>query len=780
MAVAVHKDIDYAVVGLDLAIKPSRKVWKYASRELMVVAVDRLEALMSHLPEGSSYNTVVQSVKGSELADGQSACFNIFTGTESPLLTADYVTEMSGTGLVHTAPGHGMDDYLLCEAKQIGPAIAPVDEAGRYTADAFPNAREHLRGMLNGVDVQTDGVEVVLSVLQHPMKFAEERVLKHRRNLVLATHQFTHKNPIDWRTKQPVIVRATAQWFADVSAIKDDALRALEDVTFVPDSGKTRLRSFVEGRSQWCISRQRSWGVPIPALYHAETGEACIRQESIEHIIETIKQKGTDAWFSDADDDPSWIHPSLGEDSWVRGKDTMDVWFDSGSTWTTLPPRPDHHVADVYIEGTDQHRGWFQSSLLTHVATQHSNASSTQPKAPFGTLITHGFTLDADGKKMSKSLGNVISPDQILDGSLLPPLKAKKQRGNNKKLTTSTDGPKYDAMGPDVLRLWVASSDYTRDVSVSVPVLQSVQQALQKLRVTFKFLLGVLGDYNPLSQSTQSPLDALTFADQAILHQLSKTSQSVWQAFEDYKFYKAVSDINTFVTTDLSAFYFEIVKDAAYAGSKQERARTQGVLAIILEESMKMLAPITPHLVEDVWQHYPAGLKQSSQYPLQRIWKAPYEDSSPVAPGGEIERHLEDFRSLSAAAKLAQEEGRNAGKLGSGLACDVVILAPTPSTDNAKQSFAQALQSWSKSSELADMLVVSHATVIGDESEYESALNAVWKYEQEFETLTTKGGRIAVVAPKKQKCVRCWKYTAETTEEPCQRCRDVLEEMKEG
>ena len=773
-AVAVHKDMKYAVVTIDSPDLPTPE----SKRDYIVVAHDRIEYLMSQLPPGSQCDVIVESVLGSRLADGTGACFNIFTGSQSPILTADYVTATSGTGLVHTAPGHGMEDYQLCEANSVGPALAPVDDEGRFTAEAFPSGGHN--ELLKGLDVQTDGVKAVLEILRDSTKYLPSGLRAPGKNLVLATHDFTHKNPIDWRTKQPVIVRATAQWFADVSAIKDRALNALDDVTFIPESGKTRLRSFVEGRSQWCISRQRSWGVPIPALYHRETGEAFIREESINHIIETIKRKGTDAWFSDAADDPSWIRPSLAEDPWVRGKDTMDVWFDSGTTWTTLPPKDDQALSDVYLEGTDQHRGWFQSSLLTHIATQQSNQKDHIPTAPFKTLITHGFTLDAEGKKMSKSLGNVISPNQILDGSLLPPLRAKKQRGNKKEAPSSTDDPKYDCMGPDVLRLWVASSDYTRDVSVSIPVLQSVQQSLQKFRVTFKFLLGVLGDYARAVESTERSAIAHTFADRAVLHRLSHTSQSVWNSYEEYKFHKAVSEINSFVSSDLSAFYFEIVKDAAYAGSKEARMRTQGVLATILEEMMKMLGPITPHLIEEVWEYFPAGMKNSNMHPLKQIWEGPYVAPQLRAHSQEMDQQLEEFRRLGDAVKIAQEEARMAGRLRSGLACDVVVLRPNSTLNAPISRLGGDIETWAKDHELADLLVVSHAVVTKNQQDYEVATKAEWKYEQTFKGPSEEDCKVAILPPQNQKCARCWKYTAEESDEPCQRCRDVLEEIKGG
>ena len=765
-AIAVNESMEYTVIAIhQRSLPPADK-----EEDFLLVARERVDYLMSHLPKDTAYTTIVDSISGSQLADGQAACYNLFASSESPVLMADFVTASSGTGLVHSAPGHGMEDYQLCEQNNIGPAFAPVDDEGRYTTDAF-TAGGH-NALLTGLDVQTEGVEAVLAIMRESKRYMPSDLHVHSSTLVLATHKYIHKNPIDWRTKQPVIVRATAQWFADVSAIKDRALAALEDVDFIPDSGKTRLRSFVEGRSQWCISRQRAWGVPIPALYHKETGEACIRDESIEHVIETLKQKGTDAWFSDPPDDPSWIHPSLAENPWVRGKDTMDVWFDSGTTWTTLNPRDGMPISDVYLEGTDQHRGWFQSSLLTSIATQEAGAS---PKTPFAELVTHGFTLDAEGRKMSKSIGNVISPDQILDGSLLPPIKAKKQRGQKKISESKSQELKYDAMGPDVLRLWVASSDYTRDVSISVPVLQSVQLALQKLRVTFKFLLGVLEDYIP---QASVPTDQMTFADRAVLHQLSKTSQEAWKAYTKYQFYKVTNVVNTFVNNDLSAFYFEIIKDTMYAGSKEVRRRTQTVLALILKELMHMLGPITPHLIEEVWEHAPSTLKDGMEHTLKSVWNGPYQTPEGKSDWNVLSHDLETFRHVSSHVKLAQEEARTAGKLGSGLACKVEIQLP----DTAAPSMLSFHEQWTvtdKRGELADLLVVSQAHIVFKDSEGKHDIpKADWSFEQSFEAQTQDvKGKVVVMPPEKEKCVRCWKYTAEEKDVPCQRCQTVLQEM---
>lgn len=368
-AIGVHRDMEYSVVkkGSDLLLM---------SRQQTLLLVN------------ATADIVVESILGGELKGSQYV--NVLRGKESvpqPIIHADFVSAESGSGLVHLAPGHGMEDYDVCSPLGIKPD-APVNNLGCFTSAALPDDPQ----VLEGKSVLDEGSSEVLKILG---------------DKVLAVYEHKHKYPYDWRTKLPVIVRATEQWFADVGSVKDQALSSLDEVRFIPESGRARLESFVEGRSEWCISRQRAWGVPIPAIYN-EDGVAVLTDESVAHLISVVDERGIDAWWTDRADDPAWIVPGL-EGKYRRGKDTMDVWFDSGTSWTQS-----HQRADVYLEGTDQHRGWFQSSLLTYVS-----ASGTDG-APFKTCITHGFTLDQSGKKMSKSIGNTIAPSQIIDGSLLP------------------------------------------------------------------------------------------------------------------------------------------------------------------------------------------------------------------------------------------------------------------------------------------------------------------------------------------------------------------------
>ncbi|EON98592.1 putative isoleucyl-trna synthetase protein [Phaeoacremonium minimum UCRPA7] len=539
-AIAIHDELDYVIVR--------------NGSDALIVAKTCLEAVSKACFEGAELEIMVQPFKGSLLRNltyknplqGQ-------IGSHQPIIHADFVSADSGSGLVHCAPGHGFEDYEVCMTLGIQVA-APVDNEGRFTKEAYPDDPARLEG----ASVQGEGNKAVLSLLGPHL---------------LGSHKYKHKYPYDWRTKKPIIVRATAQWFADVATIKDDAMNALKDVRFIPDAGRNRIESFVRGRSEWCISRQRAWGVPIPALY-TKDGSAILTEESVEHIISVIEERGIDAWWSDDANDQAWVPPSLRDHGeYRRGKDTMDVWFDSGSSWTQSDRQ-----ADVYLEGSDQHRG--------------SLVEQTVGLSPFKNLITHGFTLDQDGKKMSKSLGNILVPEQVMDGTLLPPVKAKKKGGNAPPI-------KYDALGPDALRLWASSSDYTRDVVIGTPVLKSIHTALIKYRTIMKMLLG------SMHESARSA--PLTATDHIALIQLQDTMDEVGKAYDNFEFYKAFSHLNRWVNNDLSAFYLETLKDRLYCDDGG------GILEPIFMGLTRMLAPITPMLVEEAWDHCPEWLKADLQ-----------------------------------------------------------------------------------------------------------------------------------------------------------------------
>ncbi|KAL1305248.1 hypothetical protein AAFC00_002163 [Neodothiora populina] len=773
-AIAIRSDMEYALV--EFRTDPASK----DIQGQLLISKDRIESLLAHLPEGTTYEIIVDSISGATLEGTEYT--NLISGEKCKIIHADFVTSSSGTGLVHIAPGHGMDDYNVCMKLGIGPAFAPVDDKGLFTDQAFPADPAYLQGK----EAEYGGAKAVISLLRNP---SSKSLLASDTSLVFATHNFKHKNPIDWRTKKPVIVRATDQWFADVGKVQELALSSLETVKFIPESGKARLQSFLKGRSQWCISRQRSWGVPIPALFNKQTGDYVMTAASIDQIISVIQTRGIDAWWSDAEDDAAWILPGL-EGEYIRGKDTMDVWFDSGTAWATLSPREDGTVADVVLEGTDQHRGWFQSSLLTYVSEQDSKSAGI---APFNTLITHGFTLDSAGRKMSKSLGNVISPQEILSGSLLPPLKVK-NTGKGRSAAIRPYKKQNDVMGPDVLRLWVASSDYTKDVVIGQPVLHAVHQALQKYRVTMKWFLGVLDDY-PAAGPAEELLDDLYCADQIILYQLSKASIQVFEAYQNNEFYKGIAALNRFINADLSAFYFEVIKDRLYADDEDIRRHTQTVLFLILDELCHMLAPVTPLLIEEVWAHMPEHFKTHEErpHPLQRVWDEPFSaafDQFGTPDAMEGMRTIVDR--VRSAVTAAQEDARRAGRLGSGLACRVELRLPR---ETATQPLA-LLMDLREKDELSELLVVSDAEVMPLDDDYRKKLieqeeneaikqiirereNPAWKFEVEFEcgdAETPATGNAVVLPPFGEKCVRCWQYIAEEPDTLCGRCADVVGE----
>lgn len=687
-AIAILSTLEYSIVK--------------TGSDLLIIARSRLEQLSALLFGDSPYEVVVESVLGSELEGTK--YINALQGKDAEtqsIIHADFVSADSGTGLVHLAPGHGMDDYELCTRLGIS-ATAPVNDLGCFTAAALPDDPK----VLEGIPVLDGGSAKVLELLG---------------DKVLAVHKYRHKYPYDWRTKLPVILRATEQWFADVGSVKNPALEAMSGIRFIPETGKARLESFIKGRSEWCISRQRAWGVPIPALYN-EDGVAELTDESVAHIISVINEKGIDAWWTDAQDDPSWIVPGL-KGNYKRGKDTMDVWFDSGTSWSQT-----NQQADVYLEGTDQHRGWFQSSLLTHISGSQLGGS------PFKTLITHGFTLDQLGKKMSKSIGNTIAPSQIIDGTLLPPVKAKKKAG----------GAASQALGPDALRLWVASSDYTRDVVIGQPVLQFNHSALLKYRIILKMLLG--------SMNANARTSPLTKLDQIALAQLKAVMAEVASANDNFEFYKGVNAINRWINSDLSAFYLEAMKDRLYCGD------SGGVLEEIFHGLLRMLTPITPHLVEEAWEHLPEWMKaENPVHPFHRTLSDPIISSSRSIGDSNLLADLPWLLNANTAIKTAQEEARVAKKIGSSLESSVVLELP----EAAKEVFGRYKD------ELEAIFVVSNVTVGRGPADGE------WKYEAQFE-VPGGIGKAWVLPPKDHKCPRCWRHVAPIEDELCKRCDDVV------
>lgn len=694
-AVAVNVDMDYTLL-------------KSPEHGYLIVAVDLVEKIKTEDQE-----LVDVKFSGADLLNS-SYTNPLNPAHHKPILPASYVTNNVGTGLVHTAPGHGFEDYLLCKEYDIG-AYSPVDAEGRYTEDLPEGCAS-----LTGLAVLGQGQKKVIEML------LEKNVLIH------SNPKFRHKYPYDWRSKKPIIIRSTPQWFVNIEEVKKDAVKALQEVNFYPPQGLTRLEAFTASRSEWCISRQRVWGVPIPAIYNKVTQEPLTDAATMDYIIGQISELGTNAWFEDETNIERWLPAEFkGKGTeYYKGTDTMDVWLDSGTSWAMLKPREgEKHLADYYLEGSDQHRGWFQSSLLTKIAV-----SEGECHAPYKNVITHGFTLDEKGKKMSKSLGNTISPDAIIDGA----------KG------------KWPALGVDGLRLWVASADYTKDVTVGPKVLKNVAENLKKLRITLRFLLGSLQDYKP----GQFLFDAakMNVIDLIALHQLRKMNNTVAEQYDSFAFNRVVQTINYHTNTHLSAFYFDIIKDRLYASPKDsyERRSVQFVLSEILRVYLSILSPITPLLTQEAWDF----TQHTDDSPFKVGWaQLPASYENPV-----LESEIPILDQVISTVKQAMEKGRVDKRITSSLSCDVRLNVSGPSSSVV----ATLIEKYKP--RLAELFICSQVTVNEDTT---SLPDLEWTF-----TSKAKIGDSEVTAEavptQRSKCPRCWQYTAEKEDSLCTRCEDSI------
>ncbi|CAA2996733.1 isoleucine--tRNA ligase, chloroplastic mitochondrial [Olea europaea subsp. europaea] len=560
-AVAVNSKLQYAVVEVhsdSVDFSPSNidgkkklgNVLNQHDKLLLIVALDLVPTLEA---KWGKKLVLKKTLTGSQLENCRYV--HPIDDRECPVVIGgDYITTESGTGLVHTAPGHGQEDYVT-GLKYGLPIFSPVDDDGMFTEESGP---------FSGLDVLGNGNVAVIEYLDE-------------NSSMIMVEPYKHKYPYDWRTKKPTIFRATEQWFASVEGFREAAMDAIDQVTWIPSQAENRISSMTSSRSDWCISRQRTWGVPIPVFYHVESKEPLMNEETIDHIQSIISQKGSDAWWYMKVEELLPEKYRNEASNYEKGTDTMDVWFDSGSSWAAVLEKRSglSYPADLYLEGTDQHRGWFQSSLLTSIATNG--------KAPYHGVITHGFVLDEKGFKMSKSLGNVVDPSTVIEGGK-----------NSKDL----------AFGADVLRLWVSSVDYTGDVMIGTQVLRQMSDIYRKLRGTLRYLLGNLHDWK---DDYSVPYGELPMIDQYALFQLENVVKNIKESYDSYQFFKIFQIIQRFVIVDLSNFYLDVAKDRLYVGgtSSSTRRSCQTVLSVHLLSIVRVLAPILPHLAEDVWQHLP-------------------------------------------------------------------------------------------------------------------------------------------------------------------------------
>ena len=613
---------------------------------------------------------------------------------KSPIILGDHVTLDAGTGSVHTAPGHGLEDYEV-GCKYGIEVFSPLDGRGIWTESV--NIPE-----LVGVPYYKGNAKVI------EMLKACGALLKQQ--------DIQHSYPHCWRCKNPVIYRATPQWFVKVDKFRDTALDAIHNVKWIPASGENRIGNMVESRTDWCISRQRAWGVPIPIFYCEDCGEVICSDETIENVAKIFEKESSDAWVKYSAEEllpEGFVCPKCGKKHFKKEKDIMDVWFDSGVSWRAVVEKRaeelGHTPVDMYLEGSDQHRGWFQSSLLTSIATQG--------KAPYKQVLTHGFVFGEDGRKMSKSLGNYIRPDDIIKN-----------------------------YGADILRLWAASVDYRNDIKIGNNIIGQLTEIFKKTRNTARFLIGNLFDFDPSVDYVQ--YDELKNIDKFALHKLNKLIEDVTEAFENYEFYKYFQCLQNFAAVDLSSFYLDIVKDRLYTAGKKSLSRRacQTVLFENLMALVRILAPVMPHQAEDIWQNIPEVQRGG----LESILLSNWPEVKPEWNNAKLEEDFTKILKSREVVSRAIEPLRADKKVGSSLEVAVYVKADDDTVLKSNEA------------DLADIYIVSQAHL--SQEKPEDVLN---EYDEE-------GYTVWVTKAEGDKCVRCWKYRKLNEDGICADCQEAI------
>ena len=680
LAICLNADMDYVLLRV-----PSGEV--YIVAECLAENVCRAAGITDY--------EVIAKYKGSffELMTAK----HPFLDRESVILNGEHVTADAGTGCVHTAPGFGADDFDICQKydkagkTNIG-VIVPVDGRGYQTAEAGPYA----------------GMKYSAS---------NEAILNDMREsgALLASETIVHPYPHCWRCKKPIIYRATEQWFASVSAMTEDAVRACDDISWYPKWGKERMIAMIRERNDWCISRQRQWGVPLPIFYCEDCGEYLVNDATIARISDIFREKGSNAWYEMSAEEllpEGTVCPKCGCNRFTKEKDIMDVWFDSGSTHAAvLDQRPElSFPADVYLEGGDQYRGWFQSSMLTSIAAKGC--------APYRQIITHGWTVDGEGKAMHKSAGNAVAPDEIIRD-----------------------------YGADILRLWVSSVDYTNDVKISKDILRQLSDVYRKIRNTVRILIANLGDFDPDTDSL--PVSELHEIDRWILSRYNQLVKNVNDAYNRYEFHYIYHDINHFCTVDLSKLYIDITKDRVYTerADSPERRSAQTAMYIVLNGLTRLLAPLLAYTSEEIWQSIPHGKGDDVRSVMLNDVPAP----DPALSFPELEAHWNRLFDLRDEVMRALETARADKLIGKSLEARIRITVSDPDAYAVLDSFR-------------------------------SVLNAVFIVSETELVQGSEGGApisVEVSVAEGEKCDRCWRVTRDAvrTEDAClcARCRAIVQ-----
>ncbi|KAJ8664842.1 hypothetical protein QAD02_006504 [Eretmocerus hayati] len=658
-----------------------------SEKNLYIIATELLEKNIEKIGELS----IVTSFSGSDLAGTEYS--HPITGNTMPFLPGSHVNTDQGTGLVHTAPAHGQEDFLVALENKI-PVLSLVNEEGKYTSEAGSD--------FEGLSVLNQGTEAVLTRLAQN---------------VLHTETITHSYPYDWRTKKPIIVRASHQWFIDTNSIKEKALECATKVNMYPEQHRTSwtnaLLTQLKQRPYWCISRQRVWGTPIPVLYYKDSGEVFLTEDWIARLCKLIEKHGSDCWWEFS------VEKLLGRklraelnltgSELEKGNDILDIWFDSGVSWSAVLPEK---RANIYIEGMDQFTGWFQSSLLTSVALQGC--------APYEDVFVHGFAVDKNNNKMSKSLGNVVNPEEIIKG------------GKNLN--------KNPAYGVDVMRWWVAShaTQHTL-VPMKDSLLQGSAETINKLRLVFKFLLGTLNTYCETRKNTIEP--QYHCLDEYMLHKLYHYHKEIQSFYQKYQYHNVSKAIINFMTNEVSALYCHVIKDRIYCDKVDSpfRLGALDVVGEVLTTTTRSIAPILPHLAEEVWLHHPENLASvpifHTNYRILESWNKP-----------EVEKFIE--KALDVKQQIDKLKDQNSWQLRANVKaspqdCELLMHLQKDET--------------SSTSELCDICQVSSITIFKDDSCSEL--------------------KVELESVDRQLCKRCRRHQEPDDDELCDRCAEVISSL---
>lgn len=680
MAVCVHPELEYNLLAV--------------GEERYIIAAALKDAFLEVL--GQPENYIEETFPGEDLEG--IVCKHPFFERESVVVLGEHVTTDAGTGCVHTAPGHGVEDFEV--GKKYGlTVLSPVDDRGRFTAEG---------GKFAGMFIEDANKEITKELKE------QDKLL----SMGFIKHQYPHC----WRCKKPVMFRATEQWFASIDGFREKALEAIDETTWIPSWGRDRIHNMVADRGDWCISRQRTWGVPIPIFYCQDCNKEIISDETITHLQGLFAEHGSSVWWARETEDlipPGLKCPECGSTHFRREKDIMDVWFDSGSShFAVLDKRPElRWPADLYLEGSDQHRGWFNSSLSTSVAVRGV--------APYKAVLTHGFLVDEQGRKMSKSLGNGIDPLDVIQ-----------------------------QMGADILRLWASSADYRNDVAASPNILKQVTESYRKIRNTCRYLLGNLYDFDP--EKDKVPFEKMLEIDKWAMIRLQRLVKKVTDAYENYDFHVVYHSIHNFCAVDMSAFYLDIIKDRLYTAKapSPERRSAQQAMSEIIFALVKMLTPILAYTTEEIWQYLP---HKKEEVTVQIAGWPEYHEEYFDA---KLEARWEKILQVREFVAKPLEEARRTKLIGHSLDAKVQLFAGGEWYD-----FLKELEG-----DLPTLFIVSAIAV---EKEEQAPAGA-------YTNEDVPGLAASIDKAPGEKCERCWNYSENTGESEahptlCHRCASVLE-----